>query len=297
MRKLIWIPLCVCAWPSAAYAQNGSTGTFRMTELLPAGEWSVTAEFEHIFARDLDDGSVTGTEDDMGVLTPLDAGTTARSVELESNALLVRLAYSLYAPDEDSFGLEGFLLLGAADVKLEGDVSDPPVPAQVFHVDGDFGVVFGGGLRSRLFRRDQFTVFANGSVRLSQHDSDIRQVSELNLDVAPGDSARQVFDTRVLAWHISAYATYEIDAGQMTLLPYAGIKLSGVDLEVDGAQDFFDPGGAFLKRQTIDYGSHQSDILGLFAGIEAVFTENFSAYFEVRVIDELAIAFGGSFTF
>ena len=101
----------------------------------------------------------------------------------------------------------------------------------------------------------------------------------------------------MLAWHISAYATYEIDAGETTLLPYAGIRLSGVDLEVDGAQDFFDPGGAFVKRQTIDYGAHQSDVFGLFAGVEMGFTESFFAYFEVRVIDEFAIALGGSFTF
>ena len=99
MRTLIWIPLFVCALPSAAYAQNGSTGTFRKTDLLPAGEWSVTAEFEHIFSRDLDDGGVSGIEDDgMGGITPLDPGTAARSVDLESNALLVRLAYSLGHP-------------------------------------------------------------------------------------------------------------------------------------------------------------------------------------------------------
>lgn len=296
MRKLIWISLFVCAWPSAAHAQNGSTGTFRKTDLLPAGEWSITAEFEHIFSRDLDDGGVSGIEDDgMGGITPLDAGTAARSVELESNALLVRLAYSLYAPADDSFGLEGFLLLGAADVELEGGVSDGG-PLDVFNVDGDFGVVFGGGLRSRLFKQDQFTVFADGSVRFSVHDSDITQVGELNLDVDPGDTATQDFDTSVLAWHISAYATFEIDAGGTTLLPYAGIRLSGVDVNIDGVQNFFS-GGAFDKSQTIDYGSHQSDILGLFAGVEAGFTENFSAYFEVRVIDEFAIALGGAFTF
>ncbi len=297
MRTLIWIPLFVCAWSSAAYAQNGSTGRFRKTDLLPAGEWSVTAEFEHIFSRDLDDGGVSGIEDDgMGGITPLVPGTAARRVELESNALLVRLAYSLYAPADDSFGLEGLLLLGAADVELDGGVSDGG-PLDVFNVDGDFGVVFGGGLRSRLFKRDQFTVFADGSVRFSEHDSDITQVGELNLDVDPGDTARQDFDTRVLAWHIAAFVTFEIEAGRTTLLPYAGIKLSGVDVNVDGAQDFFDPGGAFDKSQTIDYGSHQSDILGLFAGVEAGFTENFSAYFEVRVIDEFAIALGGTFTF
>ncbi len=290
MRKLIWMPLFVCAWSSAAYAQKGSTGRFRKTDLLPAGKWSVSLEFEHIFSRDLDDGGVTGTEDNMGVLTPLDPGTTARGVDLESNALLVRLAYSLYAPDEDSFGLEGFLLLGAADVKLDGGVSDGG-PLDPFNVDGDFGVVFGGGLRSRLFKKDQFTVFADGSVRFSEHDSDITQVGELNLDVDPGDSARQDFDTSVLAWHIAAYVTFEIDAGGTTLLPYAGIKLSGVDVDVDGQQI------SGIESQTIDYGSHQSDILGLFAGVETGFTENFSAYFEVRVIDEFAIALGGTFTF
>ncbi len=93
VRKLIWISLFVCTSASAAYAQNGSAGRFRKTDLLPAGEWSVTAEFEHIFSRDLDDAGVSGIEDDAGVLTPLDPGTAARGVELESNALLVRIAY------------------------------------------------------------------------------------------------------------------------------------------------------------------------------------------------------------
>ncbi len=288
MRKLTWISLFVCTSVSAAYAQNGSTGMFRKTDLLPAGEWSVTAEFEHIFSRDLDDGGVSGLENDV---TPLNPDTAARSVELESNALLVRLAYSLYAPAEGTFGLEGFLLLGAADVELDGGVSDGGVP-DVFNVDGDVGVVFGGGLRSRLFKRDQFTVFADGSVRFSEHDSDIAQVGELNLDLGPGDVASQDFDTSVLAWNIAAYVTIEVDAGGTTLLPYAGIKLSGVDVDVDGAQQI-----VAGDRQTIDYGSHQSDILGLFAGVEMGFTKNFSAYFEVRVIDEFAIVLGGTFTF
>ena len=65
-----------------------------------------------------------------------------------------------------------------------------------------------------------------------------------------------------------------------------------VDVDVDGVQQILGD-----KSQTIDYGSNQSDILGLFAGVEMGFTENFSAYFEVRVIDELAIALGGTFTF
>ncbi len=289
MRKLTWMSLFVCTSVSAAYAQNGSTGMFRKTDLMPAGEWSVTAEFEHIFSRDLDDGGVSGLENDV---TPLDAGTAARSVELESNALLVRLAYSLYAPAEGTFGLEGFLLLGAADVELDGVVSDPGDAPEVFNVDGDFGVVFGGGLRSRLFKRDQFTVFADGSVRFSEHDSDIAQVGELNLDLGPGDIASQDFDTSVLAWHIAAYVTIEVDAGGTTLLPYAGIKFSGVDVDVGGAQQI-----VAGDRQTIDYGSHQRDILGLLAGGEKGFTENFSAYFEVRVIDEFAIVLGGTFTF
>ncbi len=291
MRTLIWISLLMWVLPSAAYAQSGSTGTFRKTDLLPAGEWSVTAEFEHIFSRDLDDAGVSGIENDAGVFTPLDPGTTARNVELESNALLVRLAYSLYAPADDSFGLEGFLLLGAADVELDGGVADG-VPLDPFNVDGDFGVVFGGGLRSRLFKQDQFTVFAEGSVRYSEHDSDIAQVGELNLDIGPGDIASQDFDTSVLAWHLSAHVTFEVDAGGMTLLPYAGIRISGVDVDVDGAQQIVGD-----VSQTIDYGAHQSDILGLFAGVETGFTENFSAYFEVRVIDEFAIALGGTFTF
>ncbi len=176
-------------------------------------------------------------------------------------------------------------------MELDGGVSDGG-PLDPFNVDGDFGIVFGGGLRSRLFIRDQFTVFAEGSVRYSEHDSDIAQVGELNLDLGGGETANQDFDTSVLAWHIAAYATFEVDAGGMTLFPYAGIKLSGVDVDVDGVQQI-----VAGDRQTIDYGSHQSDILGLFAGVETGFTENFSAYFEVRVIDEFAIALGGTFTF
>ncbi len=231
-----------------------------------------------------------------GFVDDLGTDTTARGVELESNALLMRLAYSLYAPADDSFGLEGYLLLGAADVELDGVVSDPADTPEVFNVDGDFGVVFGGGLRSRLFTRDQFTVFADGSVRFSAHDSNITPVGNLGLDFDPAtESVAQDFDTKVLAWQISAYATYEVDAGATTLLPYAGIRLSGVDVEVTGTQAFFIP--LFDGRQTIDYDANQDDVFGLFAGIEAGFTENFSAYFEVRVIDEFAVALGGSFRF
>ena len=99
----------------------------------------------------------------------------------------------------------------------------------------------------------------------------------------------------MLAWQFSAYVSYQFEAGSVVVAPYGGIRLSGVDVDVDGHQDIFDP--AFDERQTIDYSADQEIPFGVFLGAEAAFTDNFNAYLEFRLIDEYAVGFGGSLRF
>ena len=105
----------------------------------------------------------------------------------------------------------------------------------------------------------------------------------------------QDFETWVLSWQISGYVVYEFEVGDILVAPYGGVRLSGVDVDVDGEQRVFSPG--FDGRQTINYSADQADIFGLFFGAEAGFTPNFAAFLELSLIDQFVVAVGGSFTF
>lgn len=297
MKKQLLTVLVLCAMPTVAMGQESESRTFRKTDMGPKGTWTASVEYQRIFDRDLDDAGITGTEtDDLGVFVDtIDVGTAGRNVELESNSVMLRLAYTIYAPEDSSIGIEVYALLGGADVELSGDVTSPGDPTESFHVDGDFAVAFGGGARVRLYQKDKLTVFADSSVRYSDHDADIRQVNNLDLDLGVGDTAVQDFELSMLVWQASLYVSYEMEMAEMTIIPYGGIRLSLVDIDVDGHQDFFDP--AFDKRQTINYDASEDDILGLLVGVEASITNKVSAFVELHVIDETALSAGVTINF
>lgn len=298
MNRTMWMLFLAYAAPASAFAQ-GEARLFRKADIAPQGTVSVSLEFDRIFTRDLEDSSVTGVKtDDVGVVVDmLDVGTAASGVELESNAVYARIAYTLFAAQNGPFAIEGYVLLGGADLQLDGIVTSPGDPAQAFNIDGDFGLLVGGGARSRVYSRDQLNVFVDGSVRFSEHDSSITSVSNLDLDFDPtmGESITQDFEMSLLAWQISAYASYELELAEMTVAPYAGIRFSGVEIDVDGSQTFLDP--AFDGRQTIDYQPSQDDVFGIVAGVEVGFSDNISGFIEIRVIDEVAVTAGASITF
>lgn len=295
--KQIWFVLlvCVCVMPSLVIAQE--VPTFRKSQLSPKGTTSVTLEFERIYQRDLDNATVSGTEfDDAGAVDDaIDAGTKARGVELESNAVFLRLAHVFYAPEDKPFGLEGYVLLGGADVELDGKVTSPGDPSEGFNVDGDFDFLFGGGVRARLYSNEKLTVLSDISLRYSVHESDIKKVNNLDLDLGAGESASQDFDTDLLAWQVSIYASYELEVANTSIFPYGGIRFSGVDVEVDGKQKKFDPDPD--GSQDVKYDTNQSDVFGLFGGIEAGFSDKYSAFVELHVIDELSMTIGVSIRF
>ncbi|MFQ5653556.1 MAG: hypothetical protein ACE5GW_02350 [Planctomycetota bacterium] len=297
MGRIVAGLLLACVVPALASAQGGAPGRWRKTDLAPPGKFTLGLELERVLARNIDDSGVSGTEfDDTGAFDGTrDAGTMADEVELVSNSLLLRLAYSVYAPGSDSIGVEGYLLAGGSNLKLDGDVLEPGEQTQSFNVDGDLALTYGGGVKARLYSREGLSIFSDASLRLSGHDSNLRKVKNLKLDIDPGESATQDFDTTLIAWQVSAYAAWQVEAGKMTLAPFAGIRLSGVELDVDGDQETFDP--AFKGRQTIEYDSRQADILGLFAGVEGDLLDSLSVFLEVRVIDELAVAVGLSYIF
>lgn len=293
--RIVLMAFVVGALSAAASAQDWPM--YRKAGLAPMGTFTAGIEYQRIFTRDLDGTSITGVEtDDTGAVTgALDVGTRGNGVELESNAVLARLAYSIYAPEGSSFGVEGYLLLGGADVQLDGNVTAPGDPAESFHVDGDFDFAYGGGVRFRVYSQDKLSVFADGSVRYSEHDSDIRQVDRLDLDLGVGQTSSQDFKTSVLYWQISAYASYEFDVGEFVIAPYGGLRLSFMDVEVSGGQNFFDP--APDGRQTIDYDTHQDGIISIVLGAEMAFTENIGAFIELSVLDETTLILGASYTF
>lgn len=297
MKKFPAIAFAVCAVAGQAVAQNVSIANTRKTEIAPTGHFTLSLEYERLFQRDLDDAGVSGIEfDDLGVISgALDPVTRAVDVELESNMVFVRTAYSIYAPEDEHFGIEVYFLIGGADTQLDGGVGDPGPPFESFNVDGDFGLLFGGGVRARVYSQGPVKVFVDGSVRYTENDSSIGMVPNLDLDLGLGETAVQDFTTKVLSWQISGYVAYEFEVGDIVVAPYGGIRLSGVDVDVDGEQLFFDPG--FDGRQTINYSADQSDILGLIVGAEAGFTSNFAAFLEFSLIDQFAVAVGGSFTF
>ncbi|MHC4428744.1 MAG: hypothetical protein ACYS0D_09085 [Planctomycetota bacterium] len=282
---------------AAVFGQTRPLATFRKSAIPDTGTFTVGVEYERIFARDLDDAGVSGTELDANgaVVGTIEAATTARGVELESNAILVRLGYSIAGAPDRTWAIEGYSILGAADLTLDGTVNSPGDAPETFNVDGDFGVVFGGGMRSQVYRRGRLRVFVDGSIRFSYHDSGIVPVAELDLVPGPGETAAQDFETRLLSWQVSGYVAWDFELGDLIVAPYGGFRLSGLEARVDGSQGFFDPD--FDGLQTLDYGPHQEDVFGLFAGVEVGITGNLGAFVEVRFIDELAITAGGSVTF
>ncbi len=288
--RIVLMAFVVGAVSAAASAQDKPM--YRKAGLAPTGTFTAGIEYQRIFTRDLDDSDITGVDDGGG---PLDAGTRGSGVELESNAVLARLAYSIHAPEQDSFGVEAYVLLGGADVALDGDVTAPGELTEGFDVDGDFDLAFGGGVRFRVYAQDKLSVFADASVLFSEHDSDIRQVDRLDLDLGPLQTSTQDFETSVLSWQISAYASYEFDVGEFVIAPYGGLRLSFMDVEVTGRQNFFDP--APDGFQTIDYDTNQDGIISIVLGAEAAFTENIGAFIELSVLDETTLILGGSYTF
>lgn len=285
--------------PVMAMAQQ-SPGTqlpdaWRKGDVAPTGHFSFSLEYDRIFLRDLDEKRLSGAEfDDLGVFDgALSSRTT--NVELESDFVYLRSAYSMYAPEDSPFGIEGYFLLGGANIKLEGRVKDPGDPSDSFDVEGDFDFAVGGGFRSRLYAIDQWNFLADFSIRWSKHESSIKKVDNLDLDLGPGEGARQDFETELFSWQLSLYASYSLEVNNVRVVPYGGLRFSGVDVDVEGKQEFFDP--AFDGTQTIDYSAEEHNIFGMFLGVEAVFTENASVIFELRFIDELAITLGAGYVF
>ncbi|MCZ6792950.1 MAG: hypothetical protein O7J95_04975 [Planctomycetota bacterium] len=298
MRQLLRLLLSatLIAVPTTLVAQTGPQ-PWRKGDIPPTGHFSLSLEYDRIGARDLDDAGVSGVEiDDLGVVVDaLDAGTRALDVELASNAFYLRGAYSVYSPAASPFGVEVFLLLGGADVDLEGGVVDPGSPPESFDLEGDFDLTVGGGFRSRLYAVDRLKFLAEFSVRWSGHDTDVAMVDNLELDLDLGESARPDFDLDVLSWQLSIYASYVLDVGRLSLAPYGGFRFSGVSVDLEGRQDFFDPG--FDGSQTIDYDTEEDGVFGLFLGVEAAFTENVAAFVEVRFVEEFALTIGAGFRF
>ncbi len=270
---------------------------WRKADVAPTGSYSLTLEYGGVFLRDLEETSLRGTElDDLGVFDgEIDPLTETRNVELASNAIYVRGAYSLYAPEESPYGVEIFLMLGTSNVELDGDVRDPGEFDNSFNVNGDFGILVGGGVRGRIYSMDRLKFLADFTFQWTQHDTDISKVPNLDLDLDPGDSARQDFETDVLTWQLSLYASYLTEVGDLAIAPYGGIRFSGVSLEIDGKQTFFDP--AFDGTQGIHYEAEQDNILGIFFGAEASFTENVSAFLEVSLIDQYSLTLGAGYRF
>ena len=65
--------------------------------------------------------------------------------------------------------------------------------------------------------------------------------------------------------------------------------------EVDGEQSFFDP--TFDGTQSIDYSADSEDDFGIFAGVEATFSNGINAFLELRTADESAVTIGISASF
>ena len=292
----ITVTLLSLSTPGALFGQQ-TLSAWKKTEIAPVGSFSLGLEYDNISERALEDSAVTGVKlDDMGAFDDMiDPGTEARDVDLESSAVHLRLSYSFYAPAESGVAVESYLLLGTADVELDGVVVSPGDPTQSFNVDGDSDLSLGAGVRARVYKQGPLSIFADASFRTSDHDSDIRQVSNLDLDLGVGETAVQDFETSLTAWQISSYAAYVFERGGTTIAPYGGLRISSLEAEVDGEQSFFDPG--FDGTQSIDYSADSEDDFGIFAGVEATFSNGINAFLELRTADESAVTIGISASF
>lgn len=286
--------LCVAA---TAAAQEKAQ-PWRKADVAPQGRWSVSLEFDSVSTRDVDEKSLSGTEADLNPPpppAPLDPTTESEDVALTSTFYYLRGAYSFYAPPHSPFAVEGYVVLGLSDVELDGDVNRAGDPTTDFTVDGDAAFTYGLGVRARLYKTQAFTLLADAGVRWSSHDSDIEKSPNLELDLGAGETASQDFTTKTFHWNLSLYASYRIEAGQTIIAPFAGLRLSAIDVDVDGKQTVSDPTPD--KTIDIDYSAEGDSVFGIFLGTEATFSPNFSAWFELRMVNETAFTLGAGWRF
>lgn len=286
----------------AAWAQDLEKATpWRRGDVASQGKFSVSLEFDSILSRDIEEDSLSGSDTNLpsGPTTALDPTTETDDVEFASNFYYLRVAYSAFAPKGSPFAIEPYLMIGLADAELDGDVNQAGEPTNDFNIDGDRALGYGLGVRARVFQSQQLSILVDLGFRKSTHDADIDSVENLDLDFTPGapdfETADQDFEMDVFAWHLSAFVSYRLTLQQVSITPYAGIRVSFVDIDVGGSQTVSDPTPD--KEIRVDYSGEQETMLGVFLGAEAALTENLSVFLDARLVDETAVTFGAGWKF
>ena len=288
-----------CRAPAPAQEPLVRRGT--ATDVAWADDLTLRLELDRVYKRDLQSSSVSGVRTDArgAFVSSLSPTTSARGMELEYEVLLLRLAHGWVGDDAEAFALEGFVQVGFVDSVLEAGILQPGRREDGIFVDGRGGLAYGAGIRSRLFRRDGWRVLADASVLLGSHGSAVSQKDNLGLEIddeaVPPESATQDFDTELLIWELSALVATDLQAGRTVVAPYAGVRVSRVEYELDGSQSFFNPG--FNGTQTVALHSDEKALIGFLAGLDVAFAADAGAYFELHLVDGIALSLGAELRF
>ncbi|MDL2122144.1 MAG: hypothetical protein LWX51_03470 [Deltaproteobacteria bacterium] len=298
MKKTILVGLLMVALSLPSIGLAATVGSIAETQGA-LGKFSLGLEYDGVFDRDMDfdKGSYSINADGFSDSGPIpDPGDSIKDAQFESNRIFVKGAVGFHP------NLDVFVKLGAANVDGEFKYVEPGFPDEKNEFDGDWDFAWGIGVKAKLYQ-------SPGGLRIMADAQYLRYKVDGDIDIDGVDLARddeqEALDYGATSATFSYDAEAKIEEWQVALYvnqtfgnfsPYAGVKYSDMDMEVDvDIAGRFD-GVSYSEKSELDF--EADDNFGIFLGTDIyLIPELLSINIEARFIDETAGTFGLTYRF